>query len=158
MRHKRRVALHENRAVKACTRAFHHRRDRGLHRGLAFAAASLITYWSGWPPVPNGVVLLAISAVAVTAIYRIPTGWTHALWYIVYILFLTLMTYNGDAGAQHLVNFDIGSLIVVIVSIVVFLPRGVAARLAEPVLTSQPGRIREATRALCWRGEAMLYG
>jgi len=106
---------------------------------LAFAAASLITYWSGWPSVPYAVILLAIGVIAFGLFYRVRDGLGNALWYICYILFITLMTYIGDVGALKLVNFELGSIIVVLVSVVIFLPWGVASRQkkqAEAVTTS----------------------
>jgi amino acid transporter len=104
---------------------------------LAFAAASLITYWSGWPSVPYAVILLAIGVIAISLIYRVREGLGNALWYICYILFLVLMTYIGDVGAKKLVNFDIGSLIVVVVSVAVFLPWGVASRLTRGTIETK---------------------
>jgi amino acid transporter len=104
---------------------------------LAFAAASLITYWSGWPSVPYAVILLAIGVIAISLIYRVREGLGNALWYICYILFLVLMTYIGDVGAKKLVNFDIGSLIVVVVSVAIFLPWGVASRLTRGTIETK---------------------
>jgi len=95
---------------------------------LAFAAASLITYWSGWPSVPYAVILLAIGVIAFGLFYHVRDGLGNALWYICYILFITLMTYIGDVGALKLVNFELGSIIVILVSVLIFLPWGVASR------------------------------
>ncbi len=103
---------------------------------LAFSAASLIVYWSGWPSVPYAVLLLAIAAVLFGLIYRIKEGYKNAIWYIAYTLFLTFMTYIGGVGAKSLVNIDIGSVIVVLVSVLVFLPWGVASRLSTPAMES----------------------
>lgn len=97
---------------------------------LAFVAASLITYWSGWPSVPYAVILLAIASVGFGLASRTREGWGNALWYVFYILFLTGMTYIGSVGAKGLVSFGVGSLIVAVVSVGIFLPWGVASRVA----------------------------
>ncbi|HET9016975.1 MAG TPA: APC family permease [Thermomicrobiaceae bacterium] len=97
---------------------------------LAFIAASLITYWSGWPSVPYAVILLAIATVVFGLLSRTTETWANAAWYIVYILFITGMTYIGSVGDRTTVSFVLGSVIVAVVSAVVFLPWGVASRLS----------------------------
>lgn len=111
---------------------------------LAFAAASLITYWSGWPFVPYAVVLLAIFALGFGLYYHAFEGVGHALWYIVYILFLTGMTYIGGVGALNLVNLDTGSVMVVLVSVLVFLPWGVSARMDSAQSPEPPREVSES--------------
>ncbi len=96
---------------------------------IAFASASLIVYWSGWPSVPYATALLAIFAIVFGLLYKVKEGFSNSMWYIVYILFLTLMTYIGGVGKLADFNVDIGSAIVVIVSLLIFLPWGVASRL-----------------------------
>ena len=98
---------------------------------IAFASASLIVYWSGWPSVPYAVVLLAIAALVFGLIYRVKGGFSNALWYIVYILFLTVMTYIGSVGSLTTLSFFVGSAVVIVVSLLVFLPWGVASRQAS---------------------------
>ncbi|MCF8564033.1 APC family permease [Alicyclobacillus tolerans] len=100
---------------------------------IAFAVVSLIIYWSGWPSVPYAVLLLAIGSVVFGIIYKIREGFANAIWYIVYILFMTLMTYIGGVGAQKVFNVDTGSIIVILVSVLIFLPWGAASRLKEPL-------------------------
>ncbi|WP_134441004.1 APC family permease, partial [Methylacidiphilum caldifontis] len=95
---------------------------------VAFAASSLIVYWSGWPAVPYAVIILAVAALLFGMLYRVGQGFVQALWYIGYIAFLTLMTYIGGVGAKSWVNSDWGSLIVVVVSLVLFLPWGIRSR------------------------------
>ncbi|MCY0864836.1 MAG: APC family permease [Sulfobacillus sp.] len=95
---------------------------------VAFAASSLIVYWSGWPAVPYAVIILAVAALLFGLVYRVGQGFAQALWYIGYIAFLTLMTYIGGVGAKSWVNSDWGSLIVVVVSLVLFLPWGIRSR------------------------------
>lgn len=98
---------------------------------LAFASVSLIVYWSGWPAVPYATALIALGTVVLGVIYKVSQHMRHALWYMAYIIFLTVMTYIGGVGAKSLVNIDVGSVIVVAASILVFLPWGVAARMSQ---------------------------
>lgn len=112
---------------------------------LAFAFSSLIIYWSGWPSVPYAVVLLALASIIFGLWYRSSDGLRNAVWYIVYILFLTVMTYIGGVGNLSLFNMEIGSAIVVVISLAVFLPWGVAARLPEVGQASPESGIPTAT-------------
>lgn len=96
---------------------------------LAFGSAGLIAFWSGWPSVPYAVALLAIGSLAFGIAYRVRGGFKNAIWYIVFILFLTAMTYINSGIATPLVTLDQGSIIVAVVSMAVFLPWGVASRL-----------------------------
>jgi len=98
---------------------------------LAFASASLIVYWSGWPSVPYAVALMALGSLGFGLVYKIKHQWQNALWYMAYIVFLTVMTYIGGVGAKSLLNINLGSIIVVAVTLVVFLPWGVASRLSQ---------------------------
>lgn len=105
---------------------------------VAFAVVSLIIYWSGWPSVPYAVVLLAIFTIVFGLIYKVKDGFKNSVWYIVYILFLTLMTY---VGKEKFVNIDVGSLIVIVVSLAVFLPWGVASRIKDGAYLDEARRI-----------------
>ncbi|PSR26929.1 MAG: amino acid transporter [Sulfobacillus benefaciens] len=98
---------------------------------LAFASVSLIVYWSGWPSVPYAVALITLGSLIFGIIYKVKNHFRNAIWYMAYIVFLTLMTYIGGVGAKSVVNIDLGSLIVVVVSVLVFLPWGVAARMGQ---------------------------
>ena len=128
------IAFAPNSAVMFALRRNGH---TGILRGgawiaaIAFAVISLIIYWSGWPSVPYAVALMTIGAVVFGLVYKIGTGFRQALWYIVYIVFLTAMTYVGGVGSLSLFNIDTGSLIVVVVSLVVFLPWAIASRLPK---------------------------
>lgn len=104
---------------------------------LAFVAASLVVYWSGWPSVPYAVILVFVASVIFGLIYHVKQGFVHALWYVAYMLFLVGMTYIGGVGAKSWVSLNVGSLIVVVVSVLVFLPWGVASRIADVQLTSE---------------------
>ncbi|MEY2343042.1 APC family permease [Acidithiobacillus sp. IBUN Pt1247-S3] len=96
--------------------------------GLAFISASLIVYWSGWPDVPYSASLVLMLASLIFFMGRVKRGLKNAIWYIGYILFLTLMAYIGSEGALQVVNFYWGSVLVALVSVLVFLPWGVGSR------------------------------
>ena len=98
---------------------------------LAFAGASLIVYWSGWPSVPYAMAVIAVGTLIFGYIYKVTANLRNALWYIVYMLFLTLMAYIGGVGAKSVFSVNLGSLIVVVVCCAVFLPWGVASRLGK---------------------------
>lgn len=108
---------------------------------IAFACASAIIYWSGWPSVPYATVLLAIAVIVFGLIYRVKEHARHAIWYVVYILFMTAMTYAGNRG---LFNIDVGTAIAVGVSVVIFLPWAVSSRLDQPM---EPEREQESLEA-----------
>lgn len=103
----------------------------GLVAAIAFASASLIVYWSGWPSVPYASILLIAASIIFGLAYKVHEGAKNAIWYVAYIAFLTAMTYIGSVGAKKWINIDVGSLIVVLVSLIVFLPWGVASRLMQ---------------------------
>ncbi|BCU70860.1 APC family permease [Stygiolobus caldivivus] len=98
---------------------------------IAFVSASLIVFWSGWPSVPYAVLLLTIGAIIFGLIFKVRENFTNSLWYIVYIAFLTLMSYVGSDGALNLINFYLSSAIVALVSLAVFYPWGVYSGLKE---------------------------
>lgn len=109
-------------------------RQGGLVAAIAFASASLIVYWSGWPSVPYATVLLLAASVIFGLVYKVADHAKNAVWYMVYIVFLTAMTYVGGVGAQKWMNIDVGSLIVVVVALALFLPWGVASRMSSDEL------------------------
>ncbi len=55
----------------------------------------------------------------------------NSIWYIVYITFLLGMTYVGSDGALTLVSFNIATLIVAVVSVLVFYPLDVISGLSQ---------------------------
>ncbi|HET8978795.1 MAG TPA: APC family permease [Solirubrobacteraceae bacterium] len=108
-----------------------------LIAGIAFAGASLIVYWSGWPSVPYAAILIAVGALIFGLTGRVG-DWRHAGWYVAYILFLLLMTWIGSVGSQNVISFNLSTAIVIAVALLVFLPWGVASRLSQPQTTAQP--------------------
>ena len=109
---------------------------------LAFASASLIVYWSGWPSVPYASVLVLFLAIVFGVTNSVNKNFVNSIWYIAYIVFLSFMTYIGSEGALHLLSFGWGSAIVILVSVLIFLPWGVASRLDE---SQQPKFVAPAT-------------
>ena len=55
----------------------------------------------------------------------------NAVWYLVWILFITAMTYVGSVGRLSIIPFAWGSILVAVVSVGLFLPWGVASRLEK---------------------------
>jgi len=72
---------------------------------LAFAAASLIAYQSGWPSVPYAVAILAVLSLVFGIGYKVGANFKHAVWYLVWILFIVAMTYVGSVGNLTLIPF-----------------------------------------------------
>src|SRR5579875_1399059 len=106
---------------------------------LAFISASLIVFWSGWVTVYYSVILLT-AAVAVFGLVMPAARGTwgrdlkhfkNSIWYITYIAFLLGMTYVGSDGALSLVSFNVATLIVAVVSVLVFYPLGVISGLSQ---------------------------
>lgn len=96
---------------------------------LAFSSASLIIYWSGWPSVPYASILILLLAIVFGVTGGVKKGFLNSVWYIAYIVFLSAMTYISSEGAQDYVNVQLGSVIVVVIACVIFLPWGVASRM-----------------------------
>lgn len=120
-------------------------KNPGVVAALGFAGAALVVYWSGWPSVPYAVVLLALAAVVFGLVYRV-SEFRSAIWYMAYILFLTGMTAIGSVGYKSYVSFDVGSIIVVVGSLAVFLPWGVASRLPETAEAIVPSALSARER------------
>lgn len=91
---------------------------------IAFASASLISYWSGWPSVPYSVLILFLAVGIFSALYRVKEDILNSLWYIGYIGFITLMSYIGSVGALNLIPFTTASLLVALLSVLLFYPLG----------------------------------
>jgi amino acid transporter len=136
-------------AMLALRRQRHEKISPGvaLAAAIGFGGASLIVYWSGWPSVPYAVILTAVGVLVFSALCRVK-DLGHAIWYVVWILFLTLMAGIGSVGKANVVSFDVGSVIVAVVSIAVILPWAVFSRLptlrhlAEPASGESSGAER----------------
>lgn len=109
-------------------------RDRWLTNGkvsgyiislIAFVSASLIVFWSGWPSDPYAILILAIGVLVFGAIFRVKENVKNALWLIGYIIFMLVMSYIGSVGALSIISFLYSTIIVIIVSAIVFFPLGV---------------------------------
>jgi len=98
---------------------------------IGFIAASLIVYWSGWPSVPYSVLILLVATVIFSVAFKVKQHFVNSLWYIVYIAFLTAMSYIGSVGALNTISFLDSSLIVALVSVIVFYPWGIFSGLKQ---------------------------
>ncbi len=95
---------------------------------IGFAGAAEIVYWSGWPSVPYAVILSAVLVLVIGVATR-AREWTRSLWYVGWVLFLTLMAGIGSVGQASVVPFVWSTVIVAVVSVAVFLPWGLRSRL-----------------------------
>ncbi len=106
---------------------------------LAFMSAALIVFWSGWITVYYAVILLTAAVIIFGIIIPLVRGtskrdlkhFKNSIWYILYIVFLFLMTYIGSDGALNIINFYYATAIVVLVSLIVFYPWGVLSGLKQ---------------------------
>ncbi|MCL4323066.1 MAG: APC family permease [Candidatus Thermoplasmatota archaeon] len=118
---------------------------------LSVGLSSLIPFWAGWPSEPYAVFLMFIGAAMIGIISKVKIGARNAIWYVVYILFITLMTLIGSDGfagtitslnfasvGVHytfalslpaswgtLIPFDYATLLIFVISMAVFYPWGV---------------------------------
>lgn len=104
---------------------------------IAFIAASLIVFWSGWVTVYYAVAILTVGVVIFGLILPIArnsakrdlSNVKNSIWYILYIAFLLGMTYIGSDGMLNIISFYDASAIVAAVSVLVFYPAGVLSGL-----------------------------
>jgi amino acid transporter len=99
--------------------------------GLIFSA--LIVYWSGWPSVPYSILIITVASILFTVVYRVKENVFNSVWFIVYALFMLVMSYIGSVGALNVIPFSWSSLIVAAVSVLVFYPWGILTALREPI-------------------------
>jgi amino acid transporter len=92
---------------------------------LSVGLSSLIPFWAGWPSEPYAVLLMFIGAAMIGIMSKVKIGAKNAIWYVVYIAFITFMTTIGSNGYLTIIPFDYATLIVFVVSIAVFYPWGV---------------------------------
>lgn len=105
--------------------------------GIAFIGSSLGIFWSGWPSVPYGFLILLILAVFLGIIYKVKGEVKNSLWIIGYLAFLTIMAYIGSDGGLELLGYLWSSFIVLVVSAIVFLPLGVYSGISAEYLKSK---------------------
>ncbi|MCL4318056.1 MAG: APC family permease [Candidatus Thermoplasmatota archaeon] len=99
---------------------------------IAFVFSSLVVFWSGWPSVPYALILLAISAGIFGVKYKVKGQIVNSFWLIGYLIWITAMTYFSSDGALKLISFDLGTILVVAVSAIVFYPWGIFSATALP--------------------------
>lgn len=116
-------------------------RDRWLTKGklsgyalsiIAFVSASLIVFWSGWPSDPYAILILTIGALVFAVIFKVKENLKNSLWLIGYIVFMLVMSYIGSVGALSIIDFLYSTIIVVVVSAIVFFPLGVFSIVDRP--------------------------
>jgi amino acid transporter len=94
-------------------------------------ASSFIVYWSGWPAVPYSMIVIAVLTVVFT--FARPKGersdWHNSIWFIVQGAFLVLMSAIGSVGKLDTLSLPIGTVVVAVVSVAVFLPWGYVSRI-----------------------------
>jgi amino acid transporter len=100
---------------------------------LAFIFATWIVYWSGWPATPYGVALVFALSIIFGLIYKVRGGLRNAVWYITYMVVLTLMTVIGQTagGPIQVLPFPWDMVVVTILAIV-FYVWGILSGLPRP--------------------------
>ncbi len=96
---------------------------------IAFVGSALISFWSGWPSVPYAILILTITMVAFGIAFRIREHLMNAIWYIAFIAFILFMTYIGSDGALNVIPFFESTIIVTVVSVLIFFPWGILSGL-----------------------------
>nr|WP_238375075.1 APC family permease [Vulcanisaeta thermophila] len=100
---------------------------------IAFIGASYITYWSGWPAVPYAVAFILVASLIFGGIFRVYEHLRNAVWYIVYMIVMVILTYIGQtaSGPFPILPFPWDMVVVTILSII-FYVWGVYSRLPTP--------------------------
>ena len=107
---------------------------------LSVGLSSLIPFWAGWPSEPYAVLLMTIGAIVIGIMSKVKIGAKNAIWYIVFIIFETVMVLIGTDGftgtlfgikVGSLVPFTWATLIVFVVAMGVFYPWGVLSGCKE---------------------------
>ncbi|CAC11759.1 amino acid transporter protein related protein [Thermoplasma acidophilum] len=96
---------------------------------IAFVSSSLIAFWSGWPSVPYALLILTITMAVFGPIFHIKEHFVNSIWYILYMVFILVMSYIGSDGALSMVSFITATIIVAVVSALVFFPWGIISGL-----------------------------
>lgn len=101
---------------------------------LAVGLSALIPFWAGFPSEPYAVLLMLVGTVIIGILSKVKIGAKNVIWYVIFILFETVMVFIGSDGFTgkvfgasigSLVPFTWATLIVLVVSMAVFYPWGV---------------------------------
>ena len=71
---------------------------------LSVGLSSLIPFWAGWPSEPYAVFLMFVGCVLIGIGSKVKIGAKNAIWYVIYILFITLMTLIGSDGYSGVIT------------------------------------------------------
>ena len=72
---------------------------------LSVGLSSLIPFWAGWPSEPYAVFLMFVGCVLIGIGSKVKIGAKNAIWYVIYILFITLMTLIGSDGYSGVITY-----------------------------------------------------
>jgi len=100
---------------------YNNKKFKAILSYLGFIVASLILYWSGWPALPYGILLVSILTVIFSIMYKVYSNIKNSIWAIVFMLWLTILTYIGSVGALNIIQFYIGNILNIIVSTLIYL-------------------------------------
>lgn len=133
------------------TKEEHKFRGMWLIAPLSVGLSSLVPFWAGWPSEPYAVFLILVGVILISVSGRVTNGFKNAIWYMVYIAFITVITFMGSDGYTGVITyinfhsigihfifslttpaswgsiipFDWATVIIFVVSIAVFYPWGV---------------------------------
>ncbi len=103
---------------------------------VSMGLAALIVFWTGWTSLEYAVVLIFAGSIVFGAISKVKIGKLEALWYVGFIIFELVMTaisndgYTGSPVPQ-VFTFIQGTLVVFVVTILVFYPLGIISGFKE---------------------------
>lgn len=129
---------------------------------LGFGASALAVFWSAWPSVPYGAILVVAVTILLMvgqkgSILKAASGraWLAFGGYILFIGFLVFMTAIGSEGNLTLLGFIPATIIVAVVSIAVFFPLALWVATPSPATEGGSGQ-NQAGEA--FRSEGVLPG
>lgn len=130
------VALISSRR-QGVTKKEHMYRGMGIVAPIAMALASLIIFWDGWTSIVYSLsIMLGGSLIFGLVSYFATTNketmhWKNGIWYLLYIAFMVFMIAIGSNGLYDLISFAWATIIVGLVTALVFYPLGVFSALKE---------------------------
>jgi len=118
---------------------------------LAFISASLIVFWSGWVIVYYSVAILMVAVAVFGLLMPFARGtyrrdlkhMANSLWYVAYIAFLLFMTLVGSDGMFNIIPFYTATVVVVVVSVVLFFPLGIISGLKKKLVEPAYSTVRD---------------